>query len=485
MASIFSGMLFLIMLTGWLSADKFGLWEVILTLIGVASYPAGFLGFWATRDIARGRILGRTVVVLNFAMSSAATVAYVLVALVAYPAFNSPVAPFLFALVLIPLAYWNQAANAIAAGHRPSAFGYSLLVSELGKLLVAYVALFVMRLDIYGVILAIMVSYLLQSLATSLLVRDTLREAISFDAGRTWAKNFWVPAIYSLSPMLITLDTVVAGALGSTDLVGHYQAAFQIGILVSYVSFLSYALYPLLLKGGSDEVPNATLDLVLLFGVPMATGVIFLSPRLLMVLNPVYVAAGADMSVSLGILGVAGLVVAVSGLIDSTLIGREKADLREDRGIASYMKSDFAFVSKVNIAGAAAYVGSVVAEVWAGVAMGVSVTLLVTVWASIQLLIMCTTLAVKVRRVRKVVRLQFPRELWYYLGSSLVMAAALFFLQSAFLLGGEDRLLYGIKTMAVVIAGAAVYFGFLSAINPRVRALGAALLRGGNADDIT
>ena len=200
--SIFTGMLFLIMITGWLNLAGFGLLEVILTLIAVSSYPAGLLGFWATRDIARGRLLGRTVIVFNLAISVLSVAGYLLFTNFAYSRFAPQNGPFLFAVLLIPLAYLNQAALSTANGYRPTAFGWSLLVSEPGKLVVGYLTLFVFRMGIYGVIAAVMVSYLLQAIVTTLMVAGAVIEKTDVATARSWMRYSWVPGIMTLAPVL-------------------------------------------------------------------------------------------------------------------------------------------------------------------------------------------------------------------------------------------------------------------------------------------
>ena len=480
--SIFTGMLFLIMITGWLDPSGFGLWEVILTLVAVCSYAAGFLGYWATRDIARGRLLGRTVVVLNLAISVLSVAAYLVFTALTYPRFEASnlgylkYGPFLFSALLIPLAYWNQAALSTANGYRPTAFGWSLMVSEPGKLVVGYLALFVFRMGIYGVIMAVMTSYLLQAFVMTLLVAGAVVQKTDFAAARSWARYSWVPGIIFLAPALASLDTVLASAISSTNLAGHYQAAFQVGTIVSYVAYLSYALYPLLLRGESDVVPNVTLDLILMFGIPMSAGVIALAPQLLTVLNLAYVASGADVAVPLGLLGMAGLVTAISQFLDNVLTGREKSDLQLGKGPLSYLKTSFAFVSWVNLCYAVSYIALVSLTIYYGGVAGSSITQIVTVWALLQLVLLSSAAAVKFRRVLRTVRIGVPPSLPKYLLSSLLMVAAVTLLAGPLLPYTADRLVYAVRALVVIMVGGAAYFGVLAAIDRHVRALVRSLL---------
>lgn len=122
--SIFTGLVFLVLMTRTLSAQQFGLYEVITDLVAFAAYPAGLVAFWATRDIARGKMFGKTAIALNIALSALGIVIYV--ALSYFSASRIPSAnlvTLLFAVLLVPVSYFNQAANSVVAGHRPWSSG--------------------------------------------------------------------------------------------------------------------------------------------------------------------------------------------------------------------------------------------------------------------------------------------------------------------------------------------------------------------------
>ncbi len=471
-------MLFLIMITGWLDPGGFGLWEVILGFITFASYPAAALGFWATRDIARGKLAGRTVLVLNLLLSLAGITIFLGLSYPSYGTFSASYSPFLLAILLVPLGYLNQAANAVAGGYRPSALGYSLLVSEFGKLGVAYPMLFVFKLGITGVIAAVLAAYAIQAAVTTLLVGRAISEPFSLQTTKRWVVGSWIPAIYSLSGTIAVADTVVAPfATGSTDISGYYQAAYSVGSLVTYASFLSYALYPILLRGESEEAANKTLDFILMFGIPMATGAMVLAPHLLALLSPKYVAPGHDVTVSLVILALSGLVMALSSFLDTTLLGRDKSDMEVGRSFRTYLRSNFALVSFANLAFAVTYVSAVYIDARLGTALGTEMPTIVAVWSVLQLSLAVAIALLKYARLRRQVALRYPTSFVAYVVSSAAMAAVTYSLATLIGGAGSDRLFFGLRLVGCVIAGGAVYFGVLAAIDSRTRGLFAALFR--------
>src|SRR5208337_891191 len=169
--SAFTGLLFLIMAARWLDPAHLGLWEVIIDLVTFSSYPVGIVTYWATRDVARGRLVGRTAFALGAVMSGFGLLVYFLFSFYTRSTLAASFLPFLLGSLLVPLTYLNSVTSSIVAGYRPAVRGYSLVVSEPVKIAAAYVALYVYRLGIEGVILALLISYLITSTFGAYMVR--------------------------------------------------------------------------------------------------------------------------------------------------------------------------------------------------------------------------------------------------------------------------------------------------------------------------
>ena len=285
-----TGFVFLVMVARWLAPAQLGLWEFIVDLIVFASYPAGFLTYWAARDVARGKVVGKTTLVLNLLASMLGVAIFLAFALASYSEVGSSVGPFILAVVLVPLSYWNQATSALVGGYNPAIGAYSLLASEPAKLIAAYPLLFVFKLRIEGVIIAIAVSYFVQAAVSTYQLRVVSSERVDFALGRKWLRDPYVPGLMTLTYVLGIADTFAAsvGQRG-TSLAGYYQAAFQVAAIVSYSTFLSVALYPLLLRERSEKLMGEVLEFSLLFAIPMAAGAIALAPQILYLLSPAYV----------------------------------------------------------------------------------------------------------------------------------------------------------------------------------------------------
>jgi len=466
--SIFTGLLFLIMVTRSLMPTQFGLWEFLIDVIMFSTFPAGLFTYWATREVARGAIIGRTTQSLCLMMSLAGVILYLLLSFGVHSIIESTLAPFVAAVILVPLIYWSLATQALVLGHNPAIGAYSLMISEPAKLLAAFPLLYSFKLGINGVILSIAVSYFVQSASSTVQLRDVRKDRIDLGKAREWLKDYHVPVVYTFTYVLSIADTFVAsiGAEGTT-FAGFYQAAFQVATLVSYSTFLSIALYPVLLRGKSERLPGKLLEFSLLFGVPMAAGTIALASKILYLLKPVYV----NSSNALIILSLAAVVTLVSSVFDQTLMGRDTADLSTENRRRRLMGSDQMFVSGANAAYFVAYLSIVFVLGHLSAAGFAPVYQIVTYWALAQLLLTCILVAVKLRRVLQRTTLMITPSPAFYIASSGVMALVLLLIEGVVIPGGLNTLQYGLRLFAMVVVGSAVYFGTLTCMDRRFRVL--------------
>jgi O-antigen/teichoic acid export membrane protein len=472
--SIFTGLAFLLLMTRSLSTQQFGLWEVILDVVTFASYPSGLLVYWATRDIARGFMRGKTALVINFALSVLGIAIYVVLSYFTASRVQAEWTTLLLAVILVPIGYWSQAANAIVSGYNPVVGGYAVIASEASKLLVAFPALLVYHAGIDGVIVALMAANLAQAATSTYLCSGALKLPVDFETGRKWMARSWLTSLNWIPYVVGIADTYVASlAAGGTVLVGYYQAAFSVATLAGYSSYLAVALYPLLLRGGgSDELPSITLDLSLLFGIPLAAGAAALAKPILFVLKPTYV----EGSTALMILAFAALVSALGIFLDQTLMGKATVDTDDSAKFVHYVRSDLFFVFLVNIGATVVYIVSVYLIVVAGKSDGTNFGPTLDLWAVAQLVVFSSFVAVRVVRVRTRVKLVLRPAFVKYVAGSAIMAA---FLYSASLLlnYGTRSVEFGEEVAAIGAVGMVIYFGFVFATDGEFRRLTRRLLR--------
>lgn len=471
--SAFTGLLFTVMAARWLGPTSFGTWEVIVTLVTFSAYPVGVVAYWATRDVARGKMVGRTALAAGALLSSLGLVLYFGFTFVTYSRIAAAVLPFLLGALLVPLSYWSAVANSIVQGFRPGVYGYSLVISELAKLGVAYESLYVYRLGIDGVILALMAAYLVQSLVSTYLVRLTAAERFDFAQARRWSRLAWLPAVSYLPTVLAVADTYVAAVGFGTTIVGYYQAAFIVASVIGYSSGLSFSLYPLLLRGGNERLPALSIEFSLLFAIPMAAGCTVLAGPILSLFGTAYLPG----VMGLGILGAMFVFNTISWIVDQTLLGTEKADVDERPSFWGLVRSNLLFVPIANILYGAVYVSSLYLALSYAFANGFTASSSVALWAATQLAATVLFMVVKARRAGRYAKLMPGISVAYYLLASAVMAAVVYFVSGAVIIQGVGTLLYGARLLAVAAIGAVAYFAVVYGLDRKFRDTTRSVLR--------
>ena len=473
LVSAFTGLLFTVMAARWLDLSGFGTWEVIVTMVTFASYPIGMVAYWTTRDIARGRMIGRTALVAGALLSALGLLIYFGFSFVTYSRIAASVTPLLLGALLVPLSYWNAAASAIVTGYRPSVYGTSLILSESAKVVVGYEALYVLHMGINGVIVALLTAYLVQSSVSTFMVRNATAEKFDPAEVKRWAKLSWLPALSYLAPSLAVADTYGVALLHGTSVVGAYQVAFIVASIVTYASGLIFSMYPLLLKGGDILLPAVSLEFSLLFAIPMAVGCAVISTPILFLFGSKYT------------LGALGLVILapmfvfnnISLLLDQTLMGTEKVDAGQTPTFRKLAGSNLLFVPAANIGYGIFYLATLFLALSFAAASGFSDSADVTVWALAQLVATVIFMLVKLRRAKGVAVLRPGVSVLYYIVGAAVMAMVLYFVSPAIAVQSVGTVIYGARLLVLVLLGAVLYFGVVYALDPKLRELARSVFR--------
>ena len=472
----FTGLVFLVMAARWLVPAQLGLWEVIVDLLAFSSYPIGIVAYWATRDVARGRLVGKTAFAAAVIMSSLGILVYFVFAALTRSTLATSFVPFLLGGLLVPLNYVNLVTTSIVLGYRPVVNGYQLVISEPIKIAVAYLALYDYHLGIEGVILGLLTSYLVTSTLGAYMVRGATKEQLQLSAAERWFRLSWVPAINSLPPLLLLADTYVASLGFGTSVAGIYQPAFAVAGVVNASYYISYSLYSLLLKGGNRNLPAIVVEFLLIFSIPMATGLAILAQPMLHLFGTKYL----DGSLGLPILAFMCLFQSISLVVDRTLLGTEKVDMGDEKNFGTYLRSNLLYVSVVNTCAAAVYLTGMYLALSFALSRGLGTSDAVALWASVQL---CTTivfLAIKARRAsRTAILFQAGTKVPFYLGAALAMGIALGPISRVFLFSTSGGLTYGLGLFVVIILGGAIYFGILYAVEPNFREMALSALKRG------
>lgn len=191
--SLFTGLVFTLLLTRNMGTDEFGAWSLIFYLIGLFTLMNGLFPFWATRFVARGKEgTIKTAVSANFAVALIVMAGYLLVIPEVLSLLNvSSVALTVFLIAGLQIINVHLVAvfEACLRSIRPQATGYGLLVEEVVKVVLAF-GIFVGTGELfYGAIAGVVVGASAQIVFYAWLLREQLYQRIHLGYLWEWLKE--------------------------------------------------------------------------------------------------------------------------------------------------------------------------------------------------------------------------------------------------------------------------------------------------------
>jgi hypothetical protein len=474
MLSALTGLVFVVLVTSRLSVFDFGVWTLISKVVGYCAFPALIVTFWVTRYTARGIRSGRTGFVSVFILSLITTGLYFAVAFFLSQVFgrNSGYVLFFFVLAAVQVFLYSHTAlmEGIAAGVSPERASYGFLMFEVSKVILGGLLVGFLGLSLAGAIVSVAIAQILQGTYLALLFRPELKDKINFAMIKNWVRHSWISTLIQVNGLIINLDfSVVALFMASPLPLAFYGAAGTVASVVTYASWISSGLYPRLLSGGSSSDVRQTLDLVLLFLIPLSLGVSILAPQLLSVLKVDYVSS----TPILYLLVASNATNAVYVVGDSALAGTDNVvELNDRLTFRDYRQSHLFTVVKTNLLLALGYIGLLFVlgafrnSNWDPITLG-------EFWALAYLAMNIGVGTIKLWYARKVMPLTVhKRSLVKYIVASIPFSLAL-------LLGARyihpasvsRRLILGPELVGIGIAALMIYFSVLYLLDSNFRDL--------------
>ena len=422
--SIFTGFLFVILVTRRLPEADFGTWIWITRLISYVAFPTVAISFWVTRYIAREVKAAKTSLLITLLISLGATLAYLAIAPSAASAAQAPLLFFFIAAVQIPLSYITENLNAIANGTKPQIVSYSLIVYETIKVALAFTFMILLGRTLTSAIVAIASAQLISIIILLLFLRDHLSGSFDKQLAWRWLRVSWIPLYSGLSAVILsTLDaSIIIGLTGSSLVLANYGAAYVLLSIIMASGALASALYPRLLQGGDHKDVTSIMNLTALFAIPVTAGIFITARPLLYLLNPLY----ADAVTVARIVILYAFVSVFMMILDYTILGTEKVELKNDPNFKDFVKSKLFLLPTINLLCGITYLTSLTIVMRITISMNLSPVDTALYWATTQLITLTPFFALKAYLARKAVNFKMPwRPLTLYLAASAVMVVTL------------------------------------------------------------
>lgn len=326
MLSVATGIIFTLFITRSTTRDEYGVWANIFDLMGYFALLSAAIPFWVTRFVARGKKeAAKTGLFANLAIALISAAFYI------------PLLPFIISAAGIPESYMIlyliasahiielyllNVLEAILRASNPRAVGYGLLVEEICKVVLAYVLIVLFQQPLLGAMISLMTAISIQILYYVKLVLPDLKVKIQWNYVKEWLRGSIANIYYVGGNQAISFVFLMLLGLGGEAARGEYQAAATIASIITYSSFVSFALYPRILAKDSLGEVAMSLKMVLMFAIPMAAGAMAMPDSFVTILDEQY----REAATILVLLAIDAVVVTLSQFYTFVLLGVEKLD---------------------------------------------------------------------------------------------------------------------------------------------------------------
>jgi len=461
----FTGFIFTVLITRRLSAEEFGVWALISSLIVYSLIPYNLISSWITRDAARGKKVLDTALALCLMLSPVSILIYILSGIGSASAINYDAATILLGLMVLAPYILLSMASAIQGGYMPQRIGISRILFEISKVLFALLFLIFLDLRLIGALLSISLAYAIQT-GFLLYSSKSLRQKVNMDWILKWLKGAPANMINVLNNVLSATNIVLMSVvMGSAAIAGYWQAAVSASALATSSRFLVTGLGARLLSGGTQKDVDKSFSFCMMLAIPLLLGFFVLSRDLLWLLNPIYSSAW----IAACILAAAGVVRFVGKIGATVLTGTDEFDRGDIITFKDYLKSRVFLVNGLRTTLTGLNLATVAAYLITAGRMASTVEIITSV-ATINLIWAIVGAIINLKLMRKMTPFKLNLStLKPYLISAIIMALAVYLIREALGFKPARALEAGCQILLLVVIGGTIYGGILYLISKEFR----------------
>jgi O-antigen/teichoic acid export membrane protein len=339
MLSVATGLLFQLMIARSTTTHEYGIWFNISDVTAYFTILAGVFPFWALRFTARNKQGAiKTGFAANLTIATTAALVYLLLTpLITSTLDISQKYIFLYLLASTQIieVYILNALESCLQAKTPQTLGYGLLLGEICKITLGYILIIRFQLSLFGALISIITGVAVQLTYYSKLLAEELKEKVKWTYVKEWAKGSLANIYYVIGNQIAAFIFIMLFTYGGEASRGNYGAAAQIANIVTYSSFLAFALYPKLLAEKSSQDITTSLKTVLMFAIPMTAGILAIPDSYLTILKGEFMEAWPILVV----LAIDSLIAATSTTFSFVLYGFERLDEKAKISFRELVKS--------------------------------------------------------------------------------------------------------------------------------------------------
>jgi O-antigen/teichoic acid export membrane protein len=339
MLGVVTGLIFQFMVAWSTTEEQYGIWFNVNDVLAYFTILVGVAPFWVMRFVARGKEGStKTGFVTNLAVSVISTIAYLAFVPFVLPMLGIsgdflPV--YLIASLQIVELYALTLFEGCLQASIPQTIGYGLLVQQVGKVALGYVLIVQMGQPLIGALVATIIAIGIQIFYYFKLLADRFKQKIRWGYVKQWLKGSLANIYNVIGSQIAAYVFIMLYEIGGAGGRGRYGAAATITNVISYSSFLAFALYPKLLAEKKREDITTSLKMVLMFAIPMTVVAIVMADSYITLLRQDY----PDASIVLAVLAVDTLIAVTSNIFSAVLFGMESLDQDEKISFKNLVRS--------------------------------------------------------------------------------------------------------------------------------------------------
>jgi len=396
--SIFTGVIFTLIITRSVTPEEYGTWGLILALITYVMLIGPIVSYWSTRDTARNIQSGKTAILSSMLLSIGAVSIYILISYLMGNYTNVEKNVLLFAAILIPAMFVNGILAAINLGWKPHAISYGTLAYGISSIPLALFLIYYLDFGVAGIIISVFLANIISIIILFCYAKEKITNQFNKTFLKKWLKFSWIPIYPGIAILVAGFDISIFTIItGSVIGLAFWTAAMVLPAIITHTGLISRAIYAKLLEEKTKEFMSENLTLVFYFGILLTSLVITFARPGLYALNPIYEIA---FPVAI-ILSFEVFLSVFTNIFLLSLAGVERVDKFENSTFKDYIKSKLFFPQTIRLIQTSIYVLILSIGLLILVGFGSSDQELLLFWASIALVTQIPLVCILYYFVRK------------------------------------------------------------------------------------
>ena len=473
--SIFTGIIFTLIITRSVTAEEYGTWGLILGLVTYVMLIGPIVSYWSTRDTARNIQSGKTAIWSTLLLSVGAISIYIIISYLMGNYTNVEQNVLLFAAILIPVIFVNGILTAINLGWKPHAISYGTLAYGISSIPFALFLIYYLDFGVTGIIISVFLANMISIIILFFYAKEKIANQFNKTILKKWFKLSWIPIYPGIAILVAGFDISIFTIItGSVIGLAFWTAAMVLPATISHTGLISRAVYAKLLEEKTKEFMSENLTLVFYFGIILISLVVTFARPGLYALNPIYeivfpVAIIMSFEVFLTVL---------VNIFLLSLAGIEKVDKFENSTFKDYLKSKLFFPHTIRLIQTSIYILILAVGLLILVGFGSSNQELLLFWASIALITQIPLVCILYYLLQKniMIKLEVTRIIKFLLIAIGVFSLT-YALVNQFLIYSTDIFSFIPNVLIFALFGVGLYIIVTYLIDNKIRNLVQAIIK--------